>query len=192
MPNLADVNIEFGHIYVNETFNHEHEKAAQLAKERASFDRKQGKRVVTAVLIDDYNPTESFLVEKDLLKKLAAVDMEPDYLAYEAKLTPWVEELLEEMTGKPQKKYLHYVVSKGKAPCSLLVAVWHLLRLGALELKHPNLLKPVASTEIGVFAAKKIVTILPSRYEDVEKSSKEIISSTKFSEFTDRMEAVFF
>lgn len=192
MSSIASLNIEFSHIYINENFNSEHKKAAEIVK-KILKDEPSSKSITTTVLIDDYNPTESFFVEQEFLANLDNVGIKPDYLAYEAKLTLWTEEILREMTGKLQRKYLHYVVSKGKSPCSLLVAIWHLIRLGALELKFPSLLKEISNENLKKpFIAQKILTILPHRYESVEESSREIIRSSRFSNYLDRMETQFF
>jgi hypothetical protein len=184
----SNYNIEFAHIYINENFSDEHSQASKIAKEIAEKIKKGGGSCVLAVLIDDYNPSDSILDVKNFLNKLSMFGAKPDYVVNESKLIAYRDTLLSGMSGKIKEQYFRYITNRGKCPCSFLIAIWHLLRLGFLD---PNLI--IKNLEDKPFISQKIITILPQRYADIENKALEIIKSTKFGSLTEnRLEYIFF
>lgn len=184
----SDYNIEFAHIYVNENFASEHCQASRIVKEKVREIRQHDKSYVLTVLIDDYNPSDYILNVKKFLEELRKLGTEPDYAVYESKLVSYKDQILNKMNGKIKNQYLKYIRDHGKCPCSFLIAIWHLLRLGFLDPKSI-----VDSLENRPFVAQKIITILPQRYTEIEKKALEIIKSTEFGDFVEnRLEYIFF
>lgn len=164
MLKKSDYNIEFAHIYINENFANEHRQASKIAKNKLQDLAKQNKTGILTVLIDDYNPSDSILNVDEFLEKLNKLGAKPDYMVYESKLASYKDIILKEMNGKIKNKYEKYIYNHSKCPCSFLIAVWHLVRLGFLNanpmIEHLGK-KP--------FIAEKIITILPQRYAEIEK-----------------------
>lgn len=182
-----DYNIEFAHIYVNESPTNEHFTSAAIAQKTIRDLEASGMTFVISVLIDDYNPTDSILNIKKYIKELEAIGINPDYVIMESSLTAYKDPALNEMNGKIKRLYSKYINKSPKCPCSFLVAIWHLLRLGALDSS-----KIVSQTNDKPFAAERIITILPERYKSIEKKAMDIIKSTKFSSFASRIEYIYF
>lgn len=65
---MVDYNIEFGHIYLNESFSKEHFEGAEIAKKIAQKLKREGKTFCLTLMIDDYNPDEQFLDLEGYLK----------------------------------------------------------------------------------------------------------------------------
>lgn len=188
MSNNSDYNIEFAHIYVNENIASEHYQAIKIAKEKSSELKQQDKGCVLTVLIDDYNSSESILDIDEFLKELEISGAKPDYVVYESKLAQYKDRILNEMSGKLKKRYLRYINGHNKCPCSFLIAIWHLLRLGFLENGHI-----IHNIDEKPFTAQKIITILPQRYAGIEKKALDIIKSTKFKNLVeDKLDYIFF
>src|SRR3989344_9263442 len=172
--NLLDYNVEFAHIYGNESFSHEHYQASQILKRKIEELEKNKQSYTTTILIDDYNPSEWILNVDKFLEELKGSHTVPDHLAYESKLVPLKDMVLELSSEQIRKGYNRYSNKKnGRVACSLLVAIWHLTRLGIFSLPKDLLVngnKP--------FSAKKLVTILPERYHNVEEKALKVIGST--------------
>lgn len=184
----SDYNIEFAHIYMNENFTVEHFKSAKLALEKILVLQRQGKMITSTVLIDDYNPTDKILDVKKFVNELDSLGIRPNYLVYESKMVNFKEQLLSEMNERYRRKYLRYMENHDRIPCSFLVAIWHLMRLGIIEIDHV-----MAIHKAQPFIAHKIITILPQRYGSIEKKALEIINSTQFkNSIKDSAEFIFF
>ncbi len=183
----VDYNIEFAHIYVNEAMTNEHYTAAALAQKEIQDLKSAGKSVVTSVLIDDYNPTESILNVKKFIEELESVGVTPDYIVMESALASYRDIALSEMNGKVKKMYSKYLEKNEKCPCSFLVAIWHLLRLGALDNTQF-----ISETSRKPFSAENVITILPERYRGIEKRALDIIKSTKFAPLATKTNYIYF
>lgn len=189
MSEKLDYNIELAHIYVNEDVTREQYQALDIAKDKIFQLDFRKKTFATAIMIDDYNPNEWTLDVKKFLAIFKGSSLKVDYVIYESKLTKYKDQLLSEMSPRLNKQYSKYISEKGKCPCSFLIAAWYLVRFGIYDnhgvfLKHP-LKKPLA--------AKNIITVLPQRYESVEKKALEIIYSTPHKKMIEgKIEHVFF
>lgn len=203
---LVDYNIEYAHIYLNESFSNEHEYSVRLLKKIIRKINREGKTYNLTVLLDDYNPSESLLDVNDFISQLTRLNATPCYVGFESKLVPITDFLLEKMSGKIKKRYTRYIEKNGRVPCSFLVAAWHLLRLGVVK-NHRRYFKPTSEVLRGrratnltnpvnnknkPFIANKIITILPSRYKTVEEKAIEVIRSTEYKESLKRFTYKFF
>lgn len=177
MHHRNSYNIELAHIYVNEDPTEEHDKAIILAAQRVESIGIDPSLVTTSILIDDYNPAEKILDTRYFLSYLEKKGLVPDYYVYEARLPEFKDQLLGEMTGRLQRQYTEYIKKTGKCPCSFLIAVWYLVRLGYFS--HDGIVNSV-SGEGKPFVAENIINILPHRYVGVEKKGLEILKSTRF------------
>lgn len=186
---MVDYNIEFGHIYTNENCGYDHLRGADAARKVAERLQEEGKTYNLTLMVDDYNPSESFLDIQKYIHKLRDKGACPDYLVLESNLPKYKDLILSEMTGKIRREYENYIEKKGKCPCSFLLAIWHLLRLGII--KDDYLIIPIAEHKSG-FYADNIITILPERFQDVEIKAAEIIRSTKYKDqFENRFQHIY-
>lgn len=183
----TDYNIEFAHIYTNENFTAEHYRATKIALKRIKEVEEEGKSYTVTVLIDNYNPSDHVLKVPEFIKELEIMGVTPDYVIFEADLVNYKDICLNEMNGKIQRQYAKYIGKNDRYPCSFLLAIWHLIRLGALDPEPAIKIKNNKP-----FPAEKTITILPNRYGSVEKRSIEIIKSTKFADIANRIEYIFF
>lgn len=186
----ADYNIEYAHIYTDESFGREHKRSIKELHDVTERLRKLKKSYVLTVLIDEYNPIQHRLSVKKFLNKLAQLGSEPDYVGFESKLASDKDLLLNEMDKKIKKEYEKYLRKHGKIPCSLLIALWYLKRLGFIKIKSDELIHLKKDNK--PFVARKIITILPRRYQGVEMKALKIIKSTRFKKYLDNIQNIFF
>jgi len=177
---MVDYNIEFGHIYLNENFSKEHFDGAQVAKKVVSDLKKCNKTYSLTLMIDDYNPDEQLLHLEEYLTELTKIGIRPDFMVYESSLTKFKDLMLDKASSEISRKYRHYIENKGKCPCSFLISIWHILRLGLI--KDGSAIFALSNRPIEEFYARNIITILPARFQEVEKMGMNIIDSTTFSE----------
>lgn len=188
----TDYNIEYAHIYVNETPSREHFDSGWIAKRKEKELSEQGKTVLSVILIDEYNPKERLLDENALLEHLGKQDVAPDFLAYESQLVPHAPILLESIRNPRWREFNQKKIAEGDVvPCSLLVAVWYLFRLGIFKI-NGDLLKPVNDAKIEDFPAKNIITVLPNRYRSVEEKALNFIAASNYREVSDRIEHIYY
>lgn len=186
-----DYNIEYAHIYTNEKFGLEHEKSIETLKDVIKKLKRLKKSYVLSVLIDEYNPINSILNIKGFLANLEKFDASPDFVCFESKLARDYEILLKEMKDPLQKEYIKYIGKHKKIPCSFLIAIWYLKRLGLLRIGKEEL-SYLGGNPQKTFAAKKVITILPKRYKKIEMKGLEIIASTRFKKHIEDILNIFF
>lgn len=190
MVNKLDYNIEFAHIYTNEYFSEEHNKGISIFKKITKKLKNKKRNFVGVVLIDDYNPSEDLLNIENFVKILKSHGGKPDFIAFESQLVDLGDKFLKETSGKIRKEYARYIKKHNKYPCSFLVAIWYLVRLGLFP--YPKKLIQRVGIKPKYFVAEKIINILPKRYMAVEKKAAEIIKSTKFKKHIKKIEYNFF
>ena len=187
---MVDYNIEFSHIYSDKKFGKEQEESVEILKKKIIEFLKKRITYSTCVLIDEYNPKKNILSVDILLEELDKRNIYPHFIGHESKLTSKKDFLLDCIRDKKLKKqYEKYINKNGHVPCSFLVAVWYLYRLGHLELtkgvykcfSHPN-----------SFHGDKLINILSKKYIDVEKKAIKIISNTKFADCVKNIEVIFY
>lgn len=193
MRPILDYNIEFAHIYTNESFSSEQERGVILTLKKEKELEKQKYKVASGVLIDDYSPAERLLEIPDYLKKLEQAGRAPDFAGLEGSLTGFKNTLLDLVEKKSIKKeYVRYIDKKnGKIPCSFLIVVWYLLRLGLLDPSGDgNFL--IKGSPNANFAARRLINILPERFRAVEERAKELLLATNYKSYVDNIEYIFF
>jgi hypothetical protein len=186
----VDYNIEYAHIYTDESFGKEHRKSIEELHNVLKMLKQLKKSYVLTVLIDEYNPVQHKLNIKEFLNRLAQLSSKPDYVGFESKLASDKNLLLNEVDKKTKKEYEKYIRKHRKIPCSLLIALWHLKRLGFIKTKNEELIP--LSRNNKPFVARKIITILPRRYQEVEMKALKIIESTRFKKSLENILNIFF
>ena len=189
----SQYSIEYCHIYMDEAFNNEHTNGLEtLSSVVRSLDSAQSTYSL-AVLVDDYNPTDQTLSVDGFIKELASRDAHPDYLGFEGLLVGFGQQLLDSIE-KPRIKnmYERYINEKSKSPCSFLVAVWYLMRLGVF--KH-NRFSPTyfqTGKRPVTMSAQRLINILPDRFAGVEKKAMTLIAATRYAECVERITPVYY
>lgn len=185
-PPSGLVGIEYAHIYSDQRFSRQHELGIMELHKLPG-----GSGVKKIVLIDDYSPAPSArcLDISDFLRSLARNKAEPDVVVYESKLVPYCESVLDLIADKKIKRGIRrYSGSRSKYPCSLFVAAWYMLRLGAFG--TPGIECVAGSSEH--LYTDRIITILPDSYITPEAQALEIIESAGSSALRNKIEHVFF
>ena len=186
-----DYNVEYAHIYTDEKFGFEQRKSIEVLKDIIKRLKRMKKGYVLTVLIDEYNPIESTLNIKEFLAYLKKFQAKPDFVCFESKLVPYYKLLLKEMAPSLRREYVKYIIKRKKIPCSLLIGIWNLKRLGIVKSTKEELGYLVPNPH-KTFVAKKIITILPKEYQEVEKKALKIIASTRFKGYLNNILNIFF
>lgn len=174
---FVDYSIEYSHIYVNEDLSREHLESIEIVKRLINQLDRQGKTYSLSILIDDYNPSEDLLDREDFLKKLELFGLKPDFYVYESRITDYNSYLIKELSGKLGRQYERYINEKPRTPCSFLVASWYLLRLGCFKTNRGTINKVETRKH---FYGRKLINVLPNKFEHVENKSNDIILTTKY------------
>jgi hypothetical protein len=188
---LVDVSVEFAHVYGDETFGPEHLAGLLETKRlRRNLDS-AGQTSSLVVLIDDYNPGTVSLDPEGFAGTLMRHGAAPDHLVLESSLAETAMFLLDCVDGRERRGLRRYIESRGRIPCALLLAAWHLVRLGAMPLPLEADKTRAVFTDMPL-VAKESLTVLPARFADVEKRALEIIESTPFHQVRPRISHHFF
>ncbi len=188
---MRDYTIEYAHIYTDQQFSGEQVLGIRELKKIEEKLQKQGKTSSRIILIDDYSPGISFsrFNTKDFLKKLEISEASPDVVVKESSLLEYCQKTIDLIENhKVKKKVISYIETRQKFPCSLFIATWYLLRLGAFG-------KPQIETLVGEsddLFSEKVVSILPDSFQTPEDNAIEIIRATKFKDLIEKVEKVFF
>lgn len=207
--NKVDFNIEFAHIYADQEFGKEQLKSIEITRKIISDLESKNKTYCCTILIDDYHPAFSKLDVKKLISKIGSAGVNLDYVGFESNMVGEANILLEiipknmkkvEKFHHPQKDVVCLVEKEkligleeeydfcNRHSCALLSATWSLLRLGLLDNSGINLMKITEKS----FTANNLITILPKRFEEVEKKVLEIIRTTKYREIEKNISYEFF
>lgn len=187
---MVDYNIEFSHIYSDKKFGKEQEESVQILKTKTMNFLKEHKTYSTCVLIDEYNSKNDSLDISILLRELNKRNVFPNFIGLESRLILKKDFLLKNIENKKIKReYEKYINKNNRIPCSFLVAVWYLCRLGYLDL-HKEIYSCYDRSDI--FHGKQIINILSEKYENLEKRTIEIISNTKFANCIKNIETIFY
>ena len=192
-----DYNIEFSHIYSDETFGDEQLRSMQILKKVVSNMEKENKTFVVSILIDEFHPTTFILDEEKIVSKFKKYGITVDFVGYESKFGGVADKVIKnipksllkfELFDKSQKEVLLLRKNKLKIglkekskfgvkhTCALLSASWTLCRLGAFRVP----LGSVRNFTGKSFDAKKTITILPEKYRSVECNVINILNFSKF------------
>lgn len=190
-PVVVDVSIEFAHVYGDETFGPEHRAGLLETRHLRQSPDYAGLTSSLVVLIDDYNPGTVSLDLGRFVGTLSRHGAAPDHVVFESSLVETATFLLECVEGREGRGLRRYIESRRRIPCALLLAAWHLVRLGTLPLPME------AGKTRAVFTDRPLVgneslTILPARFASVEQRALEIIESTPFQQARARIRHHFF
>jgi hypothetical protein len=181
----VDVSVEFAHIYADEAFGDEQIAGARELLRQARRMAVTGQTYSLAVLIDDYNPAVNTLDTSDFVRSLAAHGAAPDHVVLESSIAPIAQEFLRSVSRRERRSLERHAESRGRMPCALLLAAWHLIRLGA------PVSAPVAAAGWPP-AGDESLTILPARFAPVEDRALEIIDASPYRDFATRVRHSFF
>ena len=188
-PAVVDVAVEFAHVYADETFGPEHLAGVFEATQQTRRLKAAGRSYSLSVLIDDYNPEACTLDTDTFIASLQRHGGAPDYVVLESTLADAAESLLTTITGREGRGLRRYLKSRGRMPCALLVAAWHLLRLGSSDLPAP----PIGTISPDrPFVGRESLTVLPVRFRAVEKRATEIIEASPYWCMGSRIRHIFF
>lgn len=184
------INLEYAHIYLDEEIGEEIFEAARLASSFFKLLNENGNTVVRSVMIDDYNPVERILDENKFLKTLDEKNVLPDYLVYEADLIKYKDIVLNAVHAKLRREYIRYIELRKNVPCSLLIAIWHLIRLGAVPIENGEIKDLSGSGK--AFVSDRVVSILPRRFKNVEEKANKLIKKSTYNKYLEKIERVYF
>jgi len=187
---VVNYNIEFAHIYSDKKFGAEQKKSIEILKAVILKCLKKRLTFSCCVLIDDYNPKIKKLQLKSFLYELDRHNIYPHFIGFESKLVEKKFFLLNNIKNqKIKRNYLKYIKNKKHVPCSFLVAVWYLYRLGLLNLSS-GIYKCYRHSNI--FHGEKIINILHEKYRKSEEDAMEILRYSKFSDQIKNIETIFY
>lgn len=180
----VDYNIEYAHIYSDEVFNQEHIESLNVLELILRILKNDNKIYNLNLLIDEYHPDIKALDVDDFLSKLKFRGYYPDYLHLESDLHADVGNLLANLTNEKHiRDYERYFQKNGKSPCSYLVAVWYLKRLGVLPI---NKIKKLTDDN-KPFHGHKIINILDKKYKANEDKALDLIQNSRYSQYLDNI-----
>lgn len=179
---MVDISVEYAHIYTNNKIGEEQKLAlTHLSAIKQKLDDKS-KTYSFIVLVDDYSFPDPTFDYDSFVDWLESKNFKPDFLYRESQLIPICDEVLALLENKKLKSSIvDYIKSKKKYPCSLFIAAWYLLRLGALE--HNNFSKDIV--------AKKLLNILPESFKPFEDDGLKIIAATQYADYVSKIEYEF-
>ncbi len=208
---IPDYNIEFAHIYADESFSDLHIESIELLKQEIKKFKKQNKSYTLTVLVDDYHSVNSYINIDKLVARIKSLGIDINFVGFEAKLVHYADNLIEELPKNllkvelfqsSQKEVIHLKHRDGKISlkeehqhtftirhtCAILSATWQLARLGVYKLKD-NQIKKFSNKS---FIAQNTLTILPKKYKPVEDKVLLIIKSTKYANLLPKIHYKFY
>jgi len=177
----VDYSIEFAHIYTNESFSQEHIKAVEILREKELELKDKRLSYVKLVMIDNYNPSDHILNIDNFFQDLKKVGGNSDAFIFEADLVQYKDFALDLMSKRHENSYRKYIKENGKIPCSFLIYVWYMIRLGIIEIKVGSQIH-LLNKDLNTIKGEKIINILPERYKSVEKKAMEAIKKSDVNE----------
>lgn len=199
MKRAADMTVEFSHVYSDETLGPTHLSSIQRAYHELRRLRDQGKTTLSLVLLDDIHVTTKRFTAEDIRAEIHRHGGHVDAIVLESDVTRGVETLLLglpegklsiESFRRERKRALFLETESGRvslgsfrknsfdATCALLVATWHLARLGEI---------PVPGIPVG----RSSLSILEERYRKVEEKALRVIRGSRFAAAANRIEHVY-
>ncbi len=178
---MKDISIEYAHIYSNSEIGKEHQTAVDILGKLTKSLEAENKTYSLVVLVDDYSFPDPTFDYDAYAAWLAEQGFKPDFIYRESQLIPLCDEVLMLLDDKKLKTKLVSYIQAKKYPCSLFIAAWYLLRLGAL--KHPAFDENVVAT--------RLVNILPDSFKPFEDDGIKIIKATRYAEIVKQIEYEF-
>lgn len=177
-----NLSIEYAHIYTDEEFNIEHTNSVKQLHKLEDWLGKDYD-ITRLILIDDYSPDEDTLDQNGFMHKLDDIEGSPDFVVNESAMAEVALEFLATVhKARLKKSYDRYIESKGGyIPCSLFIATWYMIRLGL-----------ISTPEVDIPIADRTITVLPSRFRNVEERGIELIRNSDYAESVRNIEQYFF
>lgn len=188
-PYVVDLSVEFAHVYADEAFGPEHLAAAEEARLLREELETSGLTYSLSVLIDDYNPLSPTLNVAGFVRQLSEHGPTPDHVVLEGSLIENARSFLAGLNGREGRGLRRYIESRGRFPCALLLAVWHLVRLGAMPLPPTSEMRGACTNPL---VGEESLTILPSRFTSVEHRALELIALSPYAHLGARIKHKFF
>jgi hypothetical protein len=200
MSLAADVSVEFGHTYGDRGVGDPQRRGVAVLKEEVAKLAREGKTFSSLVLLDDIHVGGEIVTPRQLKNELESLGGRVDAVVLESSLITSAkatirklprESLHYEPFRKASKMVLFVETGQGpvalgsitRAPfrptCALLVAAWHLARLGALPVQ-------------GIPTARLSCSILSEEYREVECKAKAILESSAFQLYAKRIKHIFY
>lgn len=173
-----DVSIEYAHIYTNSHINEEHELSLEVLGKLKTELSAQGKTFSLVILVDDYSFPDPTFNYDDFAQWLTEKSFKPDLIFRESQLIPMCDEVLAQLHDKKLHENIVDYVKAKKYPCSLFIAAWYMLRLGAIQ----NAAFPEE------LVCHDIISILPESFKPFEDKALEILAATDMPELVDHIE----
>jgi hypothetical protein len=196
----SDVSIECAHIYAHQTFGAEQATSVSLYRAHRNALRAEGVRVSSVILLDDLH-SPSYQTGKAELKacldllgeRIDSIILESTLLCAAKRFITTIpkKQLFYEPFRRASKRVLFVDTPDGavalgsitnrpfEPTCALLIATWHLARLGRIMV--PNL-APAART----------LSILHERYQGVERKALALVAASAFRAETKNISHVFY
>jgi len=202
--------VEFAHVYADSIFADEHSESLTVMKEYLDRESSPDSLVVSAILIDDLHIEQHTLDVNEFIRCILRRGLAPDHVVFEGRLGPVADQIIARLPSdqlvwgsfrKQSKKVLSWVAPNGvriglknvyegreEHTCALLSAAWTLCRAGVYEFPKDAIVRLTEAPVTGV----KIVSVLHSKYQDVEAKVVKLIQAIGEEELVDRLDLVFY
>lgn len=209
LPDRAPLFVEFAHIYADSVWGSEQDESLTVMKDHLAGIHPD-ELVVSAVLIDDLHVDHNTLDVTDFLRAILRRGIAPDFVVFEGKLAPVAETIIHSLPAealiwetfrKQNKRVLSYLTPQGariglknvyegheEHTCALLSAAWSLCRAGVCEFPKDSVIRLTEAPITG----ERIVSVLHSKYEGVERKVVELIRACGWDDVIPRLDLVFF
>lgn len=187
---FVDFNIEYAHIYSDECFGKEQIASIEKTIEIIKDLEKNNKTYSLVALIDDYHPDKNNFDKNKFVNNLRSHGLNPDYVASEAGLVKYKQDILNSLPHKKAKKEKKYLEKREKINCSFLISCWYLLRLGLLPLKGGILVK-ISKRKVPPYG-REIINILNGKYTHSEDHALKIIEKSSFGPNIYKIKNIFY
>jgi hypothetical protein len=168
-------------------------RSAEMAAILKGHLERANMHVETVMLFDDKYLSAALARDNEVAPLLALLDSPPDFTVFESDLKRLAPAFIS-ITSEPQRTRIARQMHAGRRaplPCSIDIALWHLLRLGVIR-PSGRLRDAIADPDEGFDPYDIAVSILPhyeKTYED--KARRENLSAVP-SAIADRIEVVYF
>lgn len=156
-----------------------------------NFLKRRLKNCQACILIDDYNPADNIFDIAQFLLKLESFDFIPQAVASESRLADYYKVFLQFLNQKEKKNLEQYIEKrKGKIPCSILIAIWNLIRLGKIEINDDLFL--YKNKTFKKFSEERLINVLPKKFAHSEYKASQIISKSEHKDSLSKIHHVYF
>lgn len=200
MSACVDVSIEFSHLYADQAVGGAQRHGLALMRSERRTLLEQGKRVSAVILLDDIHVSRHCTTVEDVTACMGALGEQVDTVVPESALRVAAKRFI---TTLPKERFayepfrraakrvlfaqtvigrvaLGAITARPFEPtCALLVATWHLARLGRLVVP-------------GLPRAERVISIIEERYSVVEHKALALISLSRYAADRERISHHFY